>query len=193
MNRARVGILVLLSLILLVRERLVPAGLDDGRAAALDGVSRGALRADSAIDVPDVAGIVTRANPELSSQERNRIATAVLRLPQVRARARSRGGRDPGRERRAALGKEHEGRRRFDAGDAAQDRTSLGLPGNAATIESNVEAGCAILAENIERLGEDRGILAYFWGGDIRGDAYLVRVEAARPAAARTGFLMPER
>ena len=56
----------------------------------------------------------------------------------------------------------------------------LGLVGNAATIESNIEAGCWILADNIRRLGEDAGISSYFWGSNIRGLAYLERVRAAR-------------
>ena len=56
------------------------------------------------------------------------------------------------------------------------------LAGNITTIESNIEAGCVILADNIRRLGEDEGILAYFWGGQIRGVSYLHRVEAARAA-----------
>jgi soluble lytic murein transglycosylase-like protein len=57
---------------------------------------------------------------------------------------------------------------------------SLQLAGNLTSIESNIEAGCMILADNIRRLGEDRGILAYFWGNDIRGVAYLERVRRAR-------------
>ena len=56
----------------------------------------------------------------------------------------------------------------------------LGLPGNIAHIESNIEAGCLLLADNIRRLGEDQGISAYFWGRDIRGDAYLGKVKAVR-------------
>jgi len=56
----------------------------------------------------------------------------------------------------------------------------MGLAGNFATIESNVEAGCVILASNIARLGEADGISAYFWGSHIRGVAYLQRVRAAR-------------
>lgn len=56
----------------------------------------------------------------------------------------------------------------------------LGMVGNLNTIESNIEAGCVILAGNIRRLGEKDGISAYFWGGNIRGVAYLNRVEAAR-------------
>ena len=58
----------------------------------------------------------------------------------------------------------------------------LPVAGNAASIETNVEAGCIILADNIRRLGEERGILAYFWGNEIRGVAYLERVRAARAA-----------
>lgn len=56
----------------------------------------------------------------------------------------------------------------------------MGMAGNASTVEANVEAGCAILASNIRRLGEDDGISAYFWGGNIRGDGYLRRVQTAR-------------
>ncbi|NIP92093.1 MAG: lytic transglycosylase domain-containing protein, partial [Akkermansiaceae bacterium] len=52
----------------------------------------------------------------------------------------------------------------------------LGMVGNPNTIESNIEAGCVILAGNIRRLGEEDGISAYFWGGNIRGVAYLNRV-----------------
>lgn len=56
----------------------------------------------------------------------------------------------------------------------------LSLAGNLATIESNVEAGCFILADNIRRLGEAKGISSYFWGRRIRGVAYLEKVERAR-------------
>ena len=57
---------------------------------------------------------------------------------------------------------------------------ALPLSGNLATIESNVEAGCFILADNIRRLGEARGISSYFWGRRIRGIAYLQKVQRAR-------------
>jgi len=56
----------------------------------------------------------------------------------------------------------------------------LPLAGNLATIESNIEAGCFILADNIERLGEAKGISSYFWGREVRGVAYLEKVERAR-------------
>ena len=61
----------------------------------------------------------------------------------------------------------------------------LGLVGNAATIESNIEAGCWILAGNIRRLGEEKGISSYFWGSDIRGLAYLEKVQATRAEVSR--------
>ena len=57
---------------------------------------------------------------------------------------------------------------------------ALELAGSQTTIETNVEAGCLILAHNIRRLGEDDGISAYFWGSDIRGVSYLNRVREAR-------------
>jgi len=56
----------------------------------------------------------------------------------------------------------------------------LELAGNLATVETNIEAGCIILADNIRRLGEEDGISAYFWGSDIRGAGYLKRVQEAR-------------
>jgi soluble lytic murein transglycosylase-like protein len=65
----------------------------------------------------------------------------------------------------------------------------LPLAGNLATIESNVEAGCFILADNIRRLGEARGISSYFWGRRIRGFAYLEKVQKARERVRRASAL----
>ena len=56
----------------------------------------------------------------------------------------------------------------------------LDLPGPISHTETNVEAGCLLLADNIRRLGEDEGISAYFWGSRIGGEGYLQRVQAAR-------------
>ena len=61
----------------------------------------------------------------------------------------------------------------------------MGMAGNPSTIETNIEAGCMILADNIRRLGESDGISAYFWGSDIRGVTYLNRVRAARDRLER--------
>lgn len=56
----------------------------------------------------------------------------------------------------------------------------LDLAGNLTDIDSNIEAGCMILSDNIRRLGERQGVLAYFWGNEIRGVQYWHRVERAR-------------
>lgn len=56
----------------------------------------------------------------------------------------------------------------------------LDLGGNLTAVETNLAAGCAILAGNIQRLGEDDGISAYFWGSRIRSDTYLMRVRSAQ-------------
>jgi soluble lytic murein transglycosylase-like protein len=61
----------------------------------------------------------------------------------------------------------------------------LDLAGNHTTVETNIEAGCVILAHNIRRLGEDDGVSAYFWGSDIRGVSYLHRVQRARAGYRR--------
>jgi len=53
----------------------------------------------------------------------------------------------------------------------------LDLPGGIANLESNIEAGCLVLADNIKRLGREKGISSYFWGAHIRGDDYLNGVE----------------
>ena len=63
----------------------------------------------------------------------------------------------------------------------------LEIPGSVAHLEANVEAGCFLLEDNIRRLGEDRGILAYFWGSRIRGDKYLRRVHSKLPGLNLTG------
>ena len=62
---------------------------------------------------------------------------------------------------------------------------TLPVAGNLTTIESNIEAGCIILSNNIRRLGEQKGILAYFWGNEIRGVRYWKRVEQARASIRR--------
>jgi soluble lytic murein transglycosylase-like protein len=70
----------------------------------------------------------------------------------------------------------------------------LPLAGGIAHLESNIEAGCKILADNMRRLGRDRGISSYFWGNVIRNDQYLNGVDSifrklsddVRPVRAQT-------
>jgi hypothetical protein len=56
----------------------------------------------------------------------------------------------------------------------------LALPGGVAHVEANIEAGCRLLADNIERLGEERGISTYFWGTHDGNDLYLRGVQKLR-------------
>ena len=56
----------------------------------------------------------------------------------------------------------------------------LALPGGVAHVEANIEAGCRLLADNIDRLGEERGISTYFWGTHDGNDLYLRGVQQLR-------------
>jgi soluble lytic murein transglycosylase-like protein len=136
----------------------------------------------SAFDAERIAIIVRRLNPELSEDAQRRIGRAVVRNSRKY-------GLDP--ELVMAVLHVESGARpwvvsRKGAVGLMQVMPhmagNLGLAGNLTTIESNIEAGCVILADNIRRLGEDDGISAYFWGSDIRGVAYLDRVRQARAA-----------
>jgi soluble lytic murein transglycosylase-like protein len=56
----------------------------------------------------------------------------------------------------------------------------LALPGSAVHVETNMEAGCRLLADNIRRLGEERGVSAYFWGNQRGNPQYLRGVQKLR-------------
>jgi soluble lytic murein transglycosylase-like protein len=139
----------------------------------------------SGFDAEDVAWILQRVNPALSSQQRQRIGAAVLRYsekygidPQLVTAVLlvESSARPWARSRKGAIG-------------LMQVMPHMAEPlepaGNLTTIESNVEAGCFILADNIRRLGEEDGISAYFWGTEIRDASYLDRVREARAAVRR--------
>jgi soluble lytic murein transglycosylase-like protein len=163
-------------LLLLVQGR--PPSAEPDRGAPPEAATAGA-------DEQSIARVLVRWNPQLAEPELGRIARAVARYsakyeldPElvtavivVESEAHP-GARSP----RGAVGLMQ-----------VMPRTlaPLGLAGNLTTVESNIEAGCRILAENIRRFGEEDGILAYFWGPNIRGDAYLERVRAARAAVRR--------
>ena len=174
MSRRRVVILTLLAVLLLADGE--PDG--DSLARDLDG-ARGGFGA------AEVAATLQRANRELAPAEVERIASAVVRYSRkyaidpalvtavllVESRARP-WARSP----KGAIG-------------LMQIMPHVIVPsalaGNLATIESNIEGGCFLLADNIRRLGEANGISAYFWGSNIRGFAYLARVRAAREDVLR--------
>lgn len=175
MRRFNLAILAMLSFVLVSGSR--PADL-----AALGGHSHAAGVRDEA---GRISAIVRRMNPALSEPESARIGRAVLS-------SSSRFGLDPELV-TAVLLVESGGRpwARSPKGAVGLMQvmphmaSGLQIAGNLTTIESNIEAGCAILAENIQRLGEADGISAYFWGSEIRGVGYLARVREARAEVRR--------
>lgn len=174
MSRRRVGLLCLLAALLLA----------DGERARAPG-GRELAEANAGFGAAEVAATLARANRELAPAEVDRIASAVVRYSRkyaidpvlvtavllVESSARP-WARSP----KGAIG-------------LMQIMPHVIMPsmvaGNLATIESNIEGGCFVLADNIRRLGEEDGISAYFWGSNIRGLAYLARVRAAREAVLR--------
>jgi len=133
----------------------------------------------------DILGRLGQLNPHLTPAQLERIHAAILRSSQkygldpvlVTAVIEVESGARPwARSPKGALGLMQVMPYMLDP---------MGLAGNASTVETNIEAGCTILADNIRRLGESDGISAYFWGSDIRGVAYLNRVRAARDRLER--------
>ena len=159
-----------------------------------DGVESGARNAgpgstqttrSAVVGLEQVSAYLGRLNPGLGLQERDRIATAVVKYSAkyrlesalVLAIITAESSARPWvRSSKGAVGLMQVMPHVVDA---------LPVAGNLTSIETNIEAGCLILADNIERLGEDRGILAYFWGNDIRGTAYLVHVRTVHAAILR--------
>jgi len=137
------------------------------------------------LDASAVARIVGSANPTLSPRELGRIGAAVIRYsgkyeinPEIVTAVLlvESGARPWARSPKGAMGLMQV---------MPNMAGPMALGGNSTTIESNVEAGCLILSDNIRRLGEEEGISAYFWGSDIRGVAYLQRIQAARERVRR--------
>jgi soluble lytic murein transglycosylase-like protein len=131
-------------------------------------------------------------NPRLAAHTSNRIASAVLRCTRERELATDlvlavmfaeSDAKVFARSPKGAIGLMQVMPHMFER---------LDLPGNVAHIEANVEAGCLLLADNIRRLGEERGISAYFWGSHIRGDGYLQRVQRIRKGLTRRGVRLSQ-
>lgn len=171
MNRARVCVLALSGLVLI-------SGSPE--PVAQSSASHAVLPVEAAFGAPEIARFLRQANSALSDTDVRRTVSAVLRY--------SRKYRlDPMLVTQVIW---------VESGARPWVRSPLGavglmqvmphmaaplkLSGSLASIESNVEAGCWILADNIRRLGEEDGISAYFWGSDIRSVGYLHRVQKAR-------------
>lgn len=128
--------------------------------------------------------VLERANPELGRELSTRIADSVLRCSKENGLAADlvlavmlveSSGRPYARSPKGAIGLMQVMPHMFE---------ELELPGSVAHVETNVEAGCLLLADNVRRLGEADGVSSYFWGSEIRGDAYLKRVRTVRRTLA---------
>ena len=175
MDRARVVWIVMIAALLLSGTR------DESRPVATAG-SSSASESSVKFSAADAARFLERANPALSPADVQRISTSVIRYS-------AKYGLDPLLVTQILW---------VESGARPWVRSSLGavglmqvmphmaeplgLSGSLAAIETNIEAGCWILADNIRRLGEEDGISAYFWGSEIRSVAYLHRVREARAA-----------
>ena len=180
MSRAHVAWLVVLAALLV---------FDGGRAAPPSAEAAGVFAArgaaPSGLGEPAVAAELREMNPALSDRQLARIATAVVRYSAkyqldpalvIAVIERESTARPWVRSPKGAIGLMQVMPHMMGALDVA---------GNLTTIESNIEAGCMILADNIRRLGEHRGISSYFWGSEIRGVSYLRQVQEARAAVGR--------
>jgi soluble lytic murein transglycosylase-like protein len=182
MNRAHVAWLVALAA-LLVFDGGGAAEPAAGREETAVLVARGA--APSGLGEDAVAAVLSDLNPSLSDRQVARIATAVVKYSSkyqldtalvVAVIQRESTARPWVRSPKGAIGLMQVMPHMMEA---------LQVAGGLTTIESNIEAGCMILADNIRRLGEQRGISSYFWGNEIRGVSYLRRVQEARAAVSR--------
>jgi len=176
MRRSGTIALALVSAVLLV------AGAPDPRATESESASAGA---HPAFGEDQVVEQLRRVNAALTERQLHRIAAAVIKYsakyrlsPElVTAVMRVESTARPwARSPKGALGLMQVMPHMAEPADFA---------GNLTAVESNVEAGCMILSDNIRRLGEEDGISAYFWGSEIRGVSYLQRVRAARAAMQR--------
>lgn len=144
-----------------------------------------ASAAAAAVNQHSIARLMQNANPLLSDTESARIGVAVIRYSREY-------GLDP--ELVSAVILVESGARPWVESPkgavglmqvmpymrARMAREGKGMAGNLMTIETNIEAGCWLLADNIARLGEEDGVSSYFWGSEIRSASYLNKVRSAR-------------
>ena len=178
-SRSRVALTAAAALLLLWSTGSERPAAPTGAAPAATSAPR------AASDETSISRVLARTNPHLAAPELARIARAVVRYS---------GKYDLDAELVTAVilvesSALPSARSPKGAMGLMQVMPAMAAPlrlvGNFTTVESNIEAGCLILADNIRRMGEADGILAYFWGPNIRGDAYLERVRAAQAEVRR--------
>lgn len=154
-----------------------PSELSEDASLSLAAQVAGVRAATTAAQIDDV---LHNANPGLADHERRRIGAALIRSANRYELAPElvlavilveSGARPEASSPKGALGLMQV---------MPHMMTPLALAGNAMTVESNIEAGCFILSDNIRRWGFEKGISAYFWGGHVRDGRYLAKVLKAR-------------
>ncbi len=181
-HRGRARVLIVLSLFLLSGGADSPLHPGAGDAAAVVDWVRSEPRVEpvSRDERARLEESLVEVNPSLSRRDRARISAAVVRFsgqyglePELVTAVMlvESDARPWARSPKGALGLMQV---------MPHMMRPMDLAGNAATIESNIEAGCNILSGNIRRLGIEKGISAYFWGSHIRGLTYLEKVLQAR-------------
>ena len=176
-ERISLSILILLSVVLISGRPLTSSVGSERQVGAEDSAS--------SLTARDVEVILGSVNPILDPRSQRRIAAAVMRYS-------AQYELEPELVTAVLLVESHARPWAVSSKGAVglmqvmpHMMRPLGLVGNATTVEGNIEAGCYILANNIRRLGEDRGISSYFWGNRIRGVAYLEKVRATREELRR--------
>ena len=156
-------------------ERTPPA------SSLIPGVGAGSARgsSESALERGVVAALAAKA-PRLDPVLSGRIAASIARCGREQALApdlvlavlmQESSGRPSAHSPKGAIGLMQVMPHMYE---------ELALPGSAAHVEANIEAGCRLLADNIRRLGEERGISTYFWGSHDGNDIYLRGVQKLR-------------
>lgn len=167
------GLLLLAGGSLVERVRATASGAPGGFASSATGASESALSrgvvAALAAKAPRVNSLLSRriaASIARCSREQDLAPDLVLAVLMQESSARP-GARSP----KGAIGLMQVMPHMYEV---------LALPGSAAHVEANIEAGCRLLADNIRRLGEERGISTYCWGNNIGNDRYLRGVQKLR-------------
>jgi len=153
----------------------------DAASSLIPGVGAGGARGsnDGALERGVIAALAAKA-PRLDPVLSGRIAASIARCGREQALApdlvlavlmQESSGRPGAHSPKGAIGLMQVMPHMYE---------ELALPGSAAHVEANIEAGCRLLADNIQRLGEERGISTYFWGSHDGNDIYLRGVQKLR-------------
>lgn len=158
----------------------LPFFLAAGAGTIRNGVTVPSDEAPAGADSAYWQGLMAAMNPSLTEREAGEIGRAVLRYSSLY-------GLQPGLV-AAIIKVESHGNPFAVSSKGAQGlmqvmpfwKKELGLHGTLFDIDTNINAGCRILAENISRWGFEEGIARYYRGNlPVSGENYIVKVKAA--------------